>query len=129
MADATQLTPEEIKQYKKELAGNPKALEDIDLIERCDGDLEYSAVRLARRSHIEEVRTLVRGEDEEDFWKKIKKEARKVVCKDGIKDDLAPNIVGGLVGLFVTCGDPILVVVATPLAISIVRETLENFCD
>ena len=124
MTDATKLTPEEIQQYREQLAGNVQALKDIDLIERCDGDLEYAALRLARRSNIETVRA-----DEEDFWTRVKIQARKLVCKNPVKDDLAPNILGGLVGLFATAGDPILVVVATPIAIHIVRETLEEFCE
>jgi hypothetical protein len=124
MTDATQLTTEEIQQYKKELADNAKALEDINLIERCDGDLEYAAVRLARRSNIDTVRA-----DEEDFWQQAIAQARQLVCRDQIRNDIAPDILGGLVGLFVTSGNPILGVVATPLAIHVVKRRLENFCD
>ena len=124
MTDATQLTTEEIQQYKKELADNAKALEDINLIERCDGDLEYAAVRLARRSNIDTVRA-----DEEDFWQQAIAQARQLVCRDQIRNDIAPDILGGLVGLFVTSGNPILGVVATPLAIHVVKKRLENFCD
>jgi hypothetical protein len=124
MSDATRLTPEEIQQYREQLVGDATALKDIDLIEQCDGDLEYATVRLARRSNIETVRA-----DEEDFWQKVTTQARQLVCHDRVKDDLAPNILGGLVGLFVTSGNPILVVIATPLSIHIVRETLDIFCD
>jgi hypothetical protein len=124
MSDATRLTPEEIKQYREQLVGNATALKDIDLIEQCDGDLEYATVRLARRSNIETLRA-----DEEDFWQKFTIQARQLVCHDRFKDDLAPNILGGLVGLFVTSGNPILAVVATPLSIHIIRETLDIFCD
>ncbi|MGK7898126.1 MAG: hypothetical protein AB4372_32040 [Xenococcus sp. (in: cyanobacteria)] len=124
MTNSTQLTPEEIQQYRDKLEDKTKALEDIDLIEKCNGDLEYAAIRLARRSNIETVKA-----DENSFWEKVKIQARQLVCKNTVKDDLAPNILGGLVGLFTTSGSPILGVVATPLAIHIVRETLENFCD
>jgi hypothetical protein len=51
------------------------------------------------------------------------------VCQDPVKDDLAPNILGGLVVFFTTSSNPILGVVATPLAIYIVKETLEIFCE
>ena len=124
MSDAIRLTPEEIQQYREQLVGDATALKDIDLIEQCDGDLEYASVGLARRSNIETVRA-----DEEDFWQKVTTQARQLVCHDRVKNDLAPNILGGLVGFFVTSGNPILVVVATPLSIYIVRETLDIFCD
>ncbi len=44
MSDATRLTPEEIQQYREQLVGDATALKDIDLIEQCDGDLEYATV-------------------------------------------------------------------------------------
>ncbi|MGK7931950.1 MAG: hypothetical protein AB4041_11030 [Microcystaceae cyanobacterium] len=125
MTDATQLTTEEIQQYKKELAGNAKALEDINLIERCDGDLEYAAVRLVRRrSTIDTVKA-----DEEDFWQQIIMEARLILCQDGVRDNLAPNFLGGLIGFLSASNDPLLVVAATPLAIYIVKETIDEFCS
>jgi hypothetical protein len=122
--ESTQLTPEEIQQYREQLANNAKALEDIALIEQCNGDLEYAAIRLARRSNIDTVRA-----DEEDFWQKVTTQARQLVCHERVRCDLAPNILGGLVGLFVTSGNPVLVVIATPLAIYIVKETLDGFCN
>ena len=124
MTDKTRITLAEIQQYREQLVDNATALKDIDLIEQCDGDLEYATERLARRSNIETMRA-----GEEDFWQKITTQARQLVCHDRVKDDLAPNILGGLVGLFVTSGNPILVVVATPLSIHIIRKTLDIFCD
>lgn len=122
MSNSTNLTTEEIQQYReqlKQLKDNAKALEDIDLIDRCNGDLKYAAERLARRSNIDIVRA-----NEENIWQKAQKLARKLVCYDQVKDDLAPNILGGLIGLFASCGNPILGVLATTLSISIVREGL-----
>ena len=67
--------------------------------------------------------------DEDNFWQQAITQARQLICHDRVKDDLAPNILGGLVGLLATSGNPVLVVVATPLAIHVFRETLDNFCD
>jgi hypothetical protein len=124
MSDTTQLTPEEIQQYREKLKDNAQASEDIDLIEQCDGDLEYAAIRLARRANIDTIRA-----DEETFWQKAVMEARLLVCQDGLRDNLAPNILGGLIGLFLTSSSPVLGVVATPIAIYIVEESLEDFCN
>jgi hypothetical protein len=53
--ESTKVTPEEIAQFRAELADNPKALADIDVIERCEGYLEQAARILARRADIEDV--------------------------------------------------------------------------
>jgi hypothetical protein len=126
MTDSIILNPEEIEKYRAELADNAKSLEDIALIEQCNGDLEYAAIRLARRSNIDTVRA---DADEDDFWQKITKQARQLVCHEQVKDDLAPDILGGLIGLFLTSGNAVLGVIATPLAIYIVKKTVEGFCD
>ncbi|HAC65710.1 MAG TPA: hypothetical protein DCF68_19810 [Cyanothece sp. UBA12306] len=124
MTDTIQLTADEIQQYRKELTGNAKALEDMDLIERCNGDLEYAAVRLVRRSKIDIIKA-----DEDNFWQQAIIQARQLVCRDHIRNDLAPDILGGLVGLFISSSNPILGVLSTPLAIYVVKTRLENFCD
>ena len=122
--DSIQVTAEEIAQFRAELADNPQALADLDMIDRCDGDLEYAAIRLVRRSNIDIVRA-----EGESFWQQAITQARQLICHDHIRQDIAPNILGGLVGLLATSGNPVLVVVATPLAIHVFRETLDNFCD
>jgi hypothetical protein len=122
--DSIQVTAEEIAQFRAELADNPQALADLDMIDRCDGDLEYAAIRLVRRSNINTVRA-----DGEGFWQQATTQARQLICHDHIRQDIAPDILGGLVGLFITSGNPILGVVATTLAIYIVKKRLDNFCS
>jgi len=56
MADATQLTPEEIQQFREQLQNNPSAIAQLDIIEKCDGKLEQATRILARRAGTEEVR-------------------------------------------------------------------------
>jgi hypothetical protein len=118
------VTPEEIQNYRADLLNNIHALADIDLIEDSDGDLEYSALRLARRSSIERVRHISKSP-----WEDAINQARELLCHDGFKVDLAPNVLGGLVGILTASGNPILAAVATPLAIYIIKESLEIFCD
>ena len=122
--DSIQVTAEEIAQFRAELADNPQALADLDMIDRCDGDLEYAAIRLVRRSNIDIVRA-----EGEGFWQQAITQARQLICHDHIRQDIAPDILGGLVGLFITSGNPILEVVATTLAIYIVKKRLDNFCS
>ncbi|WP_017720061.1 hypothetical protein [Kamptonema formosum] len=43
----TAVTPEEIAQFRTELAAYPDALKALDVIEDCEGDLEDAALSLA----------------------------------------------------------------------------------
>ncbi|KAB8317484.1 hypothetical protein SD81_019535 [Tolypothrix campylonemoides VB511288] len=119
--DPTKVTPEEITQYREQLADNSKALADLEVIERTEGDLERAARVLARRAGEEEVKS---GSN----WQLALQQARKVVCNDKFKDGLVPEFIGGFIGALTASADRILVAVATPVAIYIIRVGLENFC-
>ena len=119
--DSIKVTPEEIANYRAELADDPKALADLDVIERCEGDLEQAARILARRADIEEVRAGI-------TWESALKKARKVVCDDKFQEGLAPDLISGVFAALITAGDPLLVAVATPCASYIVKLSLGKFC-
>jgi hypothetical protein len=120
--ESTKVTPEEIAQFRAELAEDSKALGDIDVIERCEGDLEQAARILARRADIEDVRAGI-------TWESALKQARQVVCDAKFKEGLAPDLIGGIIGALITAGNPVLVAVATPCAGYIVKVSLAEFCN
>ena len=120
--ESTKVTPEEIAQFRAELAEDSNALGDIDVIERCEGDLEQAARILARRADIEDVRAGI-------TWESALKQARQVVCDAKFKEGLAPDLIGGIIGALITAGNPVLVAVATPCAGYIVKVSLAEFCN
>ena len=120
--DSIQVTAEEIVQFRAELADNPQALADLDVIEKCEGDLEQAARILARRADIEDVRAGI-------TWESALKQARQVVCDEKFKEGLAPDLIGGIIGALITAGNPVLVAVATPCAGYIVKVSLTEFCN
>ena len=120
--ESTKVTPEEIAQFRAELAEDSKALGDIDVIERCEGDIEQAARILARRADIEDVRAGI-------TWESALKQARQVVCDAKFKEGLAPDLIGGIIGALITAGNPVLVAVATPCAGYIVKVSLAEFCN
>jgi len=120
--ESTKVTPEEIAQFRAELAEDSKALGDIDVIERCEGDLEQAARILARRADIEDVRAGI-------TWESALKQARQVVCDAKFKEGLAPDLIGGIISALITAGNPVLVAVATPCAGYIVKVSLAEFCN
>ena len=119
------VTPEEIAKFRSELAKdypNPKAIADIDMIERCEGNLEQAARVLARRANVQEVRA---GEN----WQLALQKARKIVCDDKFKEGLIPGVIGGLIGVLTNSGSPLLAAVATPTSIYIAQFGIDAFCQ
>lgn len=122
MTDVTELTPEEIKKYREQLANNPQAIAQMDIIERCEGDLEQAARILARRAKIKDVRAKI-------TWESALKQARQVVCQEKFQDGLAPDLISGVVSALLTAGNPLLIAVATPCASYIIKVSLAKFCQ
>ena len=115
MTDATQLTPEEIQQYREKLKDNSEALKALDMIDECDGNLDDALILIS----MEETGT------EPDRGLKLDQLAqrcRPIVCADLSRTIL--EIVNILTGLFGTVG----VAVAVLLYI-LNRYGLENYCE
>jgi hypothetical protein len=121
MADTTNLTLEEIQQYREQLKENPEAIAQLNIIEKCDGNLEQATRVLARRSGVEEVRAGM-------TWETALNQARQVVCRDNFKGGLAPDLIGGVMGALIASSNPLLIAVATPCASYIVKISLTEFC-
>lgn len=78
----TQVTAKEIAQFRSQLAEDPIAMESLDLIEDCEGDLEDAAMTLAIRSGQEPE--IANSEWLEDLAKRW----RSVICQQEFRDDL-----------------------------------------
>lgn len=104
--NSIKITPEEIAQYRSQLADNSKAIAALEVIERCEGDLEQAARILARRADIEDVRAGI-------TWQSALKQARQVVCNENFKEGLAPDLIGGVIGALIASSNPLLIAVAT----------------
>ena len=121
--DPNKVSSIEIAKLRAELANypNPNVIADIDVIERCEGDLKQAARVLARRAGMEEVRA---GEN----WQSALQKAREIVCDDKFQNGLVPGLIGGLIGALASSGIPILAAVATPVSIYIAQVSIHSFC-
>ncbi|MGK7873370.1 MAG: hypothetical protein AB4426_08660 [Xenococcaceae cyanobacterium] len=119
--DSMKVTPEEITRYRSQLADHPKAISDLEVVERCEGNLEQAARVLTRRAGVKEVRA---GEN----WQLALQKAREVVCDDKFTEGLLPGLIGGLIGALATSTIPVLVAVATPVSIYIAQVGIDSFC-
>ncbi len=122
------LTFEEIAQLRSQLADNSMAMECLDLIEECDGNVEDAAITMALRFGLEP--------DTSDRWlESLAKGYRGIIChpevRDGFSNETLPGrFKGNVIALshhLKASGicSPYLI---TPVVIFVLKQGLSNFC-
>lgn len=89
MSYATQLTADEIQQYREQFKDNPKALDILDLIEESEGNLIESTNLLAMEEGVE---IPSRAGNELNILDKFALQCRSIVCDDDFMDDLMSGL-------------------------------------
>ena len=123
----TTVTQAEIEQYRSQLQEYPDALKAIDVLEECEGDLEFAAETLAIESG-ELDNDLDEKDPNEPSW--LEKSAAKLrphVCTQAFKDVLSQSFavaLGSLVTAGVYPGVPL-----TLVLIYISTNNLDKFCQ
>jgi hypothetical protein len=74
------VTPQEIAQYRSELADYPDAIAALDEIEVCEGDLEAAAYVLAINAGEEVVRS------DPKWLDRFAQKYRRVICQEEFKE-------------------------------------------
>jgi hypothetical protein len=121
------ITQAEIEQYRSQLQEYPDALKALDVLQECEGDLEYAAETLAIESG-ELDNDLGDEHPNEPSW--LEKSAAKLrphVCTQAFKDVLSQGFavaLGSLITAGVYLGVPL-----TLILIYISTKNLDNFCQ
>ena len=115
MTDSTQLTAEEIKQYREQFKDYPDALNALDIIDECDGDLEDALILISMEETGIEPNKGLRLDQ-------LAARCRPIICADLSRTIL--EIFNILTGLFGTVG------VAVAVLVYILNKYgLENYCE
>jgi len=121
----TTVTPEEIEQYRSQLAADPNALKALDVLEECEGDLEYAAETIAIESG--ELQDNAGDEDPNDpSW--LEKFARRLhphICTQAFREVLTQGFAGAVALLIPVVGSPTLLIL---VVVYISRKNLDEFC-
>lgn len=118
----SQVTSEEIAEFRTQLADYPKALAALDEIEECEGDIEDAAINLAIKV----------GQQPEiantDWLQSLAKKCRTVICQAEYREDL---LNGNLAPMFKHLVEaklcPGLLVV--PVLIYVIKQGVQQFCQ
>ncbi|MGM3307690.1 hypothetical protein ACSQ6I_17255 [Anabaena sp. WFMT] len=117
----TKVTSKEIAQFRSQLADDPQAMEALDLIEDCEGDLEDAAMSLAIRAGQEPEQTNA------EWLEALAKKWRAVICEQEYRNDLLNgSIVEMMAHLKTIPSFP--KILATPVLIYIIQQGVNNFC-
>jgi hypothetical protein len=118
----TTVTSIEIAQFRSQLADDPRAMEALDLIEDCEGDLEDAAMTLAIRIGQEPERA------NSEWLDALARKWRAVICQDEFRDDLINGSLKGMMEhLKTTPGFP--KILATPVLMYVLKQGVNNFCE
>ncbi|MFM6269560.1 MAG: hypothetical protein ACKPFA_24115 [Dolichospermum sp.] len=81
--ESTTVTPEEIAQFRAELASNPSAIAALDAIEKCEGYLEDAVPLLMLQAGTETDRSV--GD--------ILEKCRKFICQEEVREALQSGMI------------------------------------
>ena len=118
----TIVTSQEIAQFRSELANYPEALQALDIIEDCEGDLEDAAITLAIRVGQQPQR------DNAEWLDALARKCRAVICQKEFREDLLNGSLASVIEYL--AATPLLpAILATPVMIYVVRKGVNSFCE
>jgi hypothetical protein len=118
----TKVTSQELAQYRSLLADDSEAMEVLDLIEDCEGDLEDAAMTLAIRVGQEPQQA------NSEWLEALAKKWRAVICEQDYRQDLLNgSIVEMMAHLKSMPTFP--KILATPVLIYVLKQGVNNFCQ
>ena len=112
------VTPEEISQFRTQLADNPEALAALDTIEECEGYLDDAVPLLVMRETAQEAD---RGLN--DWLEK----SRQFVCQEEVREALESGLLAPAIEA-IAIGIPIPPGIATALSICVFKLSAKKFC-
>jgi hypothetical protein len=118
----TTVTSKEIAQFRSQLAEDSLALEALDLIEDCDGDLEDAAMTLAIRAGQQPERA------NSEWLDALARKWRAVICEQQYREDLLNDSLHGMMEHLKTM-PTFPKILATPVLIYVLKQGVNNFCE
>jgi hypothetical protein len=118
----TKVTPAEIAQFRSQLAEYPTALEALDVIEDCEGDLEDAAMTLAIRAGQQPERA------NSEWLDALARKWRAVICESEFRSNLLDGSVRNMMAQLATM-PTFPNILAAPVLMYVIKVGINNFCE
>jgi hypothetical protein len=118
----TKVTSQEIAQFRSHLAEDPQAMEALDLIEDCEGDLEDAAMTLAIRAGQEPERA------NSEWLDALARKWRSVICEQEYRVDLVDGSIQGMM-VHLQSMPTFPKMLAAPVLIYVLKQGVNYFCE
>lgn len=114
------LNSQEIAYFRSQLAHFPEALEALDAIEDCEGDLEDAALSLAIHAG--------QQPDRNDWLEGMAKRCRVAICQSPAREAILDQQLGPAIAFLIeaTILPPLLL---TPIILYVMKVGLGEFCE
>jgi hypothetical protein len=118
----TTVTSQEIAQFRSQLTDNATAMEVLDLIEDCEGDLEDAAMSLAIKAGQQPERANA------EWLDALARKWRAVICEQEFRVDLQNGSVTELLKHFYTIPE-FPKILSVPVLLYVLKQGVNNFCE
>jgi hypothetical protein len=118
----TKVTSQEIALFRSQLAEDSQAMEVLDLIEDCDGDLEDATITLAIRVGQEP------GMTNAEWLDAMARKWRWVICEPEYREDLLNNSLVRIMERLKSM-PTFPKILAAPILIYILKQSVNDFCE
>ncbi|MDZ7960803.1 MAG: hypothetical protein RMY34_23470 [Aulosira sp. DedQUE10] len=118
----TTVTSQEIAQFRSQLTDDARAMEVLDLIEDCEGDLEDATMTLAIKAGQEPERA------NSEWLDALARKWRAVICEQGFREELLSGSAKGMMAYLYTM-PTFPKVLAVPVLIYVIKQGVNNFCE
>ena len=117
------ITPDEISQFRSQMADNPEILAALDAIEDCEGNLEVAAQLIA----VETTDAEVSLRADSNYLEKLSKKLSNIICQEEF-DELMTGVLTAAIAYLAASGN-IPVALATPVVIYVAKIGAKKFCE
>ncbi|MGQ4649109.1 hypothetical protein [Lyngbya aestuarii] len=118
----TIISSQQIAKFRSDLSDYPEAMQALDVIEDCEGDLEDAAIAMAIRA----------GQQPQlnnaEWLDSLARKCRAVICQPEFREDLLNDSYASVIKYLAQT--PLLPeILATPVLMYVVNEGVNNFCE
>ena len=118
----TKVTSQEIAKFRSLMVNDPQAMETLDLIEDCDGDLEDAVMTLAIKAGQQPEQT------NSEWLDALAKKWRAIICEQEHREDLLNGSIQEMI-IHLRTIPTFPKILATPVLIYILKQGVNNFCE